>query len=751
MGATSGRGDSTAIFLSFRTQCVVALGCFGSHPPRRALPALWSVIGSPRHRRVAARANPYPREISVRPVTLVKHVEVLTNVTRGDPRPLLVGVAIAGVFVADGEQHALHLGSLRGDGIDATGDGIDPTGDGIDPIGDGIDPINDGIDPIDDGIDPIGDGIDPINDGIDPIDDGIDPIGDGIDPINDGIDPIDDGIDPIGDGIDPINDGIDPIDDGIDPINDGIDPIDDGIDPTGDGIDVLQRGLDPIKLGERSTARTAPSPVVTGTTAYLPCIAVLVFEKAAARLQFLAYRFLLVTLIGAGALTGVVAVLFHRYVELARNQLIGRALRQPEPWRVILMIVTPAIMFALLAALIRRFAPRAVGANLARVRMAYNDNPRILGPRTIITTFAATPLSLGAGAPLGPEGPIVVVASGISVTLARLLRLPQKVVRGMIPIGTAAGIAAIFNTPITGVVFALEEIIGTSQRGILGGVLVGSVAAAVVERVLLGGRPMLVAPSSTWTDVREMAGFAVLGIAAGAASGLAISLAHRLKRKWSAAMPSIVLRAALAGLLIGAAGLLAPEIFGIGYDSVSLWLHGGGSASGTGIAFAVKLLAFTVAISGGVIGGTFAPSLFIGSALGAAIGHGTQDLFPSMHIDPKAYAIVGMGSYFAGVMRSPIAAVLIVVELTRDYELIVPLMLGVSLAVAISRRISRLSIVEPQMVDEGWIEEHAANDPLARVRVRQAMTTNVVTISRDTTIEEIARLIAGTRFTFYPI
>src|SRR5436190_18465745 len=593
MGATSGRGDSTAIFLSFRTQCVVALGCFGSHPPRRALPALWSVIGSPRHRRVAARANPYPREISVRPVTLVKHVEVLTNVTRGDPRPLLVGVAIAGVFVADGEQHALHLGSLRGDGIDATGDAMDP------------------------------------------IDDGIDPIGDGIDPINDGIDPIDDGIDPIGDGIDPINDGIDPIDDGIDPINDGIDPIDDGIDPTGDGIDVLQRGLDPIKLGERSTARTAPSPVVTGTTAYLPCIAVLVFEKAAARLQFLAYRFLLVTLIGAGALTGVVAVLFHRYVELARNQLIGRALRQPEPWRVILMIVTPAIMFALLAALIRRFAPRAVGANLARVRMAYNDNSRILGPRTIITTFAATPLSLGAGAPLGPEGPIVVVASGISVTLARLLRLPQKVVRGMIPIGTAAGIAAIFNTPITGVVFALEEIIGTSQRGILGGVLVGSVAAAVVERVLLGGRPMLVAPSSTWTDVREMAGFAVLGIAAGAASGLAISLAHRLKRKWSAAMPSIVLRAALAGLLIGAAGLLAPEIFGIGYDSVSLWLHGGGSASGTGIAFAVKLLAFTVAISGGVIGGTFAPSLFIGSALGAAIGHGTQDLFPSMHIDPK--------------------------------------------------------------------------------------------------------------------
>jgi CIC family chloride channel protein len=473
--------------------------------------------------------------------------------------------------------------------------------------------------------------------------------------------------------------------------------------------------------------------------------------RTAAQLQFLARRFLLVTLIAVGALTGVVAVLFHRYVELARDLLIGRALEQPEPWRTVFMIATPTIMFALLAWLIRRFAPRAVGANLARVRMAYNDNPRILGPRTIGTTFIATPLSLGAGAPLGPEGPIVVVASGLSVALARLLRLPQKIVRGMIPIGTAAGISAIFNTPITGVVFALEEVIGTSQRGILGGVLVGSVAAAVVERVLLGGRPLLAAPFSTWTDAREMAGFAVLGIAAGATSGLAIALSHRLKRRWSAAMPSMVLRAALAGLLIGTAGLLAPEILGIGYDSVSFWLHGGGSAAGTGIAFAVKLLAFTIAISAGIIGGTFAPSLFIGSALGAAIGHGTQDLFPAMHIDPKAYAVIGMGSFFAGLLRSPIAAVLIVVELTRDYELIVPLMLGVSLAVAISRRISRLSIVEQQMVDEGWIEEQAAHDPLARVGVTQAMSSNVVTIPRDVTIADTHTRMAGSRFTFYPV
>ena len=243
--------------------------------------------------------------------------------------------------------------------------------------------------------------------------------------------------------------------------------------------------------------------------------------QGASHVQVLAGRFLLGTLVVIGALCGVIAVIFHRYVELAHDLLIGSALEQPGPWRIVLVIVTPTVTFAVLAWLIRRFAPRAIGANLARVRRAYNENPRLLGARTVTATFAATPLSLGAGAPLGPEGPIVVVASGFSVAVARLLRLPQKAVRAMIPIGTAAGISAIFNTPITGVVFALEEVIGTSQRGILGGVLVGSVAAAVVERMLLGGRPLLAAPFSTWTDAREMIGFALLGIIAGITSGLA--------------------------------------------------------------------------------------------------------------------------------------------------------------------------------------------------------------------------------------
>lgn len=467
------------------------------------------------------------------------------------------------------------------------------------------------------------------------------------------------------------------------------------------------------------------------------------------RLRSLARRFLILTLVGVGALCGVLAVAFERYVEWARSLLIGAALALREPYRTIAVVATPAIVFTLIALTIRRFAPRAVGANLARVRMAYNDDPKLLGPRSVATTFLATPVSLGAGAPLGPEGPIVVVSSGVAAAIGRALRLPKKLIRGMIPVGVAAGIAAVFNTPITGVVFALEEVFGSADRGLLGGVLVASVAAAVVERALLGGRPLLAAPFSTWSDPRELIGFAVVGIVAGCISGLAISWTHRLKRAWARVMPSMPLRAATAGLLIGGAGLVSPPILGVGYDSVSFWLHGGGGVRETGIAFAVKTIAYVIAISGGVIGGSFAPSLFIGTALGATVGLSAHHLFPS--IDSKAFAIVGMGSFFAGLLRSPIAAVLIAIELTRDYELVVPLMLGVPLAVAISRRISRFSIVEQQMIDEGYVEGHDVADPLAHVLVAEAMTPAPLAVRGDSRIAEAAALIATTHHRLYPV
>src|SRR5512141_2010530 len=161
------------------------------------------------------------------------------------------------------------------------------------------------------------------------------------------------------------------------------------------------------------------------------------------RARSLARRFLVFTLAVVGALCGIVAVVFERYVEAARSLMIGVALDRSGWLRIALIVATPTVVFPLITLIIRRFAPRAVGANLARVRMAYNEDPALLSRRSVAATFLATPISLGAGAPLGPEGPIVVVTSGISAAIGRALRLPRKLVRGMVPVGVAAGIAAV--------------------------------------------------------------------------------------------------------------------------------------------------------------------------------------------------------------------------------------------------------------------------------------------------------------------
>jgi CIC family chloride channel protein len=469
------------------------------------------------------------------------------------------------------------------------------------------------------------------------------------------------------------------------------------------------------------------------------------------RLRTGSRRFLLATQVVIGALCGLAAFVFHALVGAMQSLLIGPALARSGPVRIFLVVATPAAAAFAIAILIRRWAPGAGGANLARVRRAYGQDPELLDFRSVTATFFLTPISLGSGAPLGPEGPIVVVASGVSTGVARLLRLPKKVVRGMIPAGTAAGIAAIFNAPITGVVFALEEVLGTAERGVLGGAIVAAVAAAVVETLLLGGRPVLAAKPADWHGLRALLGFAVLGVLAGAASGIAIRAIDRLKRRTRSWLPNAALRAAAGGAAIGLLGLASPRILGVGYETVSFWLRGGGAAAPAALAFGAKTTGFVLALSCGVIGGTFAPSLFMGAALGAALSHALLRIFPGAGIDPGAYALAGMGAFFAGILRCPIAAVLIVIEVTGDYGLVLPLMLSVALALAVSRLVSPRNMVEQQMLEEGFVESESVPDPLGNALVADVMSRSPLAVLASADVLSAARTVAGTRHHFYPV
>ena len=442
--------------------------------------------------------------------------------------------------------------------------------------------------------------------------------------------------------------------------------------------------------------------------------------------------------------------MFHYIVELAQSLLIEPALRQHGFSRYALMIAVPAIVTGGLALIVKRFAPITPGANLARVRRAYAQEPEVLDTRSVLFTFALTPLSLGCGVPLGPETPTVVVTSGMCTGLARLLNLPRKVVRGMIPVGTAAGIAAIFRTPITGVVFAVEEILGTTSRGVLGGTIIAAVAAAVVEHLLLGQQRLLPASAASWTHVSELIGFLTVGVLSGILGGSVIRLIQVLRPKLQEWIPSMVLRSSLGGVCVGIIGLAAPSMLGVGYPTTSYFLRGGGSLPFASIAFGAKTVGFVVAMSVGLLGGTFAPSLFIGSALGAAVGYAAR-LVAGPTIDPGAYALVGMGAYFGGFLRCPMAAVLIVLELTNDYDLILPLMLAVAVSTAISSRIARQTLTEQQMIDEGYRESAEQADPLGKLTAGEVMATTVQAFDAGTPVGRIVEQTTERRHQLYPI
>lgn len=455
-----------------------------------------------------------------------------------------------------------------------------------------------------------------------------------------------------------------------------------------------------------------------------------------------ARRFVLVVLVAIGALCGVVAVVFHFALHWSFHLMMDTALGLVGAPRWLLLLALPTAVAALLAWAVPRFAPEARGG-LVLVRTAYSVDPRRLDLRAWLGTFLATPLSLGSGAPLGPEGPTVVLTAGLAAGIGRLLALPARVVRGMIPVGTAAGIAAIFNTPITAVVFALEEVIGTASRGVLGGAIVAAVAAAVVQKNALGGVHLLPAEPGGWNDAGELIGFAFLGLAAGAVAGVLpdmVRLFRERLHRWSARFVGreSIVRGATAGLAVGVLGLATPDILGTGYEPISVWLSAQGDARTAGLAFLAKMLAVAVALAAPLVGGFFAPALFLGASFGSAIGHLLQFLFPEALIDPGAYALVGMGAFFAGFLRTPIASVLIVFELTGDYELVAPLMLAVALASLVARKVSPLTLVEASLEEAGVYETEA--DPLGQVRAREAMTPSPFALSDTRTARDALRL-----------
>ena len=405
--------------------------------------------------------------------------------------------------------------------------------------------------------------------------------------------------------------------------------------------------------------------------------------------------FLVLALI-IGALTGLAVVAFILLTERAGMRLYPAGV---SPWRRLLI---PIIGSLGIGFLLWRYFPNARGSGVPQTKAALYANQGRITLRTVLGKFFCTSATLASGIPLGREGPSVQVAAGIASVLGRGLGMRPEKVKALLPVGAAAAIAAAFNTPLAAVVFSLEEIVGDLNAPVLGAVVIASAASWMVLRLLLGNTPLFKVPQYQLVHPVELAIYAVLGILGGLVSAAFTRLLLGIRARFLRFPRGTVwFQPVAGGLLVGVMGWFVPQVLGVGYGYVGDVLNGRMVLSLMIMLVVLKLLAVTVSYASGNAGGIFAPSLFIGAMLGGAVGTVAHHWLPAYTATAGAYALVGMGAVFAGIVRTPMTSVLMIFEMTQDYAIIVPLMIANLVSLFIASRFQKQPIYEALAVQDG--------------------------------------------------
>ena len=439
------------------------------------------------------------------------------------------------------------------------------------------------------------------------------------------------------------------------------------------------------------------------------------------------HRLLTLTVV-SGAVCGLAAVVFHVGIEKAGHLMIDRAFAAPGYQWVFWAILTPTLGGLLAGIGIYYFFPGAAGSGIPQVKASYALHAGNVPMRDSIGKFILGIIQIGSGASLGREGPTVQICAGISSFLARTLALSTRNQRRMAAVGVAAGIAAAFNAPISAVTFTLEEVIGDLDQTMLSGVIVAAAIAASVERMILGRHPVFeLKYVDPLVPASSLLFYVLLGAAAAVASVAFTDslLGLRARFKQLTAVPKWV-HPAIGGAMTGALAVVAllwvkqRGIAGGGYDTLSLALNGSLAVRVLLILCVLKLVATVCSYSSGGAGGIFAPSLFIGGMLGGAIGFLDVAVFHHASGTLGAFALVGMGAVFAGIVRAPMTSVLIIFEMTGSYELILPLMVSNMIAYTLARHWRRTPVYEALLLQDGIILPHteAKNLPIDELPFR---------------------------------
>ncbi len=455
--------------------------------------------------------------------------------------------------------------------------------------------------------------------------------------------------------------------------------------------------------------------------------------------------------VGAG--TGLGAVIF---IWLLRQ--ISALSLKIQDWlgAVVGLVLFMAVAGLIVGYLIDRFASEAKGHGVPEVMEAIALHNGRIRPRVAAFKVLASSLTIGAGGSAGREGPIVQVGSALGSTLGQVLHFSAERIQTLVACGAAAGIAATFNAPIAGALFALEVILGKFTTRYFGAVVISSVTASIVGRAFLSDRPAFTVPAYPLSHLGELPIYIALGILSAFVAVLFIRVLYGMEGFFDRKPIPLIYKTAIGMVLTAIVGLLLPgrQALGPGLEFIGETIADDFALplGLMAILLLLKLLATVFTLGSGNSGGVFAPGLFMGAALGGMVGSVAHTLWPTVAVNPGAYAIVGMAAVFAAAARAPITAILIVFEMSNDYKLILPLMLATVISTLLAEHIFSESIYTLKLKLKGISLKRGRDlDLMQGLTVGEAMTRDVYVVPLDMSMKQLGDYLQETHSHSFPV
>jgi CIC family chloride channel protein len=451
---------------------------------------------------------------------------------------------------------------------------------------------------------------------------------------------------------------------------------------------------------------------------------------------------LLVVALLISVVCGSAAVLLHQVIHVVSHTLHGLRSGLDDTWYPWVVVCTPAAGGLVVGLLLQYVTPQARGSGIPQVKLDLAMRGGQIPFQIALSKLVTTAIAVGSGGSVGREGPTVQMCASLGSAIARWFPMTTAQLRIMVHAAGVSGLAAAFNTPIAGVTFIMEEVIGDLNTRHLSYLIVAAIGATITARMFLGDAPVFDVPAYALGHPIELGLYIVLGVLSGFLAVAFIRvLVWSIDRFQALSLPDFV-KPALGGLMVGLMALQLPHVLGMGYETVTDAMQNRLPLLLMLALTLGKFIATILSYSSGTAGGLFAPALFMGAMLGGSLAAGVVELTPLTLVSPGAFALVGMGAVFVGIIRTPITSILIIFEMTNDYALILPLMLANMTSYSIARILERHSVYDAILVaNDVHLPSGQDHVLLEELTAGNAMHRQPLTVRPETSVADVAALL----------